>query len=286
VRKVRGRVLGDGSRYDGIRYVPTWKPEYVAQGQSGPLAALAVNHGFTRLVPTPSPAPSPATHAADALAVLLKERGVRVAGSGEGVAPSGAVAVTGLESLPVGKIVDEMLQESDNTTAELLTKELGYRFGGRGSTAAGTAVIRATLATLAPGTSHGVILHDGSGLDRADRATCSALTALLDTETARTSVLPSLPVAARSGTLAGRFIGTAAADRIRAKTGSLEDVAALSGYARDADGDDLRFTVLVHDDRLDVARRLLDRVGLLLVGYPQAPAPAELAAQSPSGTRG
>jgi D-alanyl-D-alanine carboxypeptidase/D-alanyl-D-alanine-endopeptidase (penicillin-binding protein 4) len=170
-----------------------------------------------------------------------------------------------------------MLQESDNTVAELLTKELGYRFGGRGSTAAGTAVIRATLATLEPEAVDEVTLLDGSGLDRANRATCSSLTALLDTETGRKSLLPSLPVAGRSGTLAGRFIGTPAAERIRAKTGSLEDVAALSGYARGVDGDDLRFTVLVHDDRLDVVRRLLDRVGLLLVGYPQGPTASELA---------
>jgi D-alanyl-D-alanine carboxypeptidase/D-alanyl-D-alanine-endopeptidase (penicillin-binding protein 4) len=276
VRQVRGRVLGDDTRYDAARYVSTWKPEYVEQGQSGPLSALTVNSGFTRLRPTPVPASAPATHAAAALAALLAERGVRVAGTGEGASPAGAVVVTALESLPVARLVTEMLQESDNTTAELLTKELGFRFAGRGSTAAGTEVIRATVPTLGPGIVDGIMLADGSGLDRANRATCGALTALLDTDAVKDTVSRSLPVAGQSGTLAGRLTGTAAAGRIRAKTGSLDGVAALSGYARDARDDELTFTILVSDDRATATRLLLDRVALLLVGYPQSPAPRGL----------
>jgi D-alanyl-D-alanine carboxypeptidase/D-alanyl-D-alanine-endopeptidase (penicillin-binding protein 4) len=222
------------------------------------------------------PASVPAAHAAAALAVLLAERGVRVGGTGEGASPSGATVVAALDSLPVGQIVTEMLQESDNTTAELLTKELGFRFGGRGSTAAGIDVIRATVPTLGPGIVDGIRLVDGSGLDRTNWASCGALTALLDTKAAKETLSRALPVAGRNGTLAGRFAGTAAAGRIRAKTGSLEGVTALSGYATDVRDEELTFTILVNDDDLDSARVLLDRVGVLLVGYPEGPSAGEL----------
>jgi len=179
------------------------------------------------------------------------------------------------------QIVTEMLNDSDNTTAELLTKELGFRSGGVGSTAAGVAVLRATARTLAPGVFGDFVLSDGSGLDRSDRATCRALTALLDATGEREALVASLPVAGRSGTLAGRFAGTPAAGRLAAKTGSLEGVVALSGYATDARHDPIAFTILVNDPRDIVARLLVDRVGVVLVGYPQGPGPEELGPRQP-----
>jgi D-alanyl-D-alanine carboxypeptidase/D-alanyl-D-alanine-endopeptidase (penicillin-binding protein 4) len=281
VRQVRGRLLGDEHRYDALRYVPTWKPAYVEQGQSGPLSALIVNGGFTRLRPTPVAASAPAADAAARLALLLAQRGVRVGGVGEGVAPAGAVAITSLASLPMRQIVTEMLRDSDNTTAELLTKELGFRFGGGGSTAAGVAVVRAMAGTLGKGVSDGLVLADGSGLDRSNRATCRALTGLLDVRATRDALGALLPVAARSGTLVARFGGTPAAGRVAAKTGSLDGVVALSGYATDARDERLAFTILVNDLRDDAAHLLVDGVGVMLVRYPQGPSPAELAPGQP-----
>ena len=281
VRQVRGRLVGDDHRYDMLRYVPTWKPAYVEQGQSGPLSALMVNGGFTRLRPTPVPASAPAVEAAARLTLLLVQRGVQVGGVGEGVAPADAVAVTSLESLPMRQIVTEMLHDSDNTTAELLTKELGFRFRGVGSTAAGVGVVRAMAGTLGRGVVDDLVLSDGSGLDRTNRATCRALTELLDRRAGGEGLGASLPVAARSGTLVGRFAGTPAAGRLAAKTGSLDGVVALSGYATDARNEPLAFTVLVNDERDDAARLLVDRVGVALVGYPQGPAPAELGPMQP-----
>ena len=279
VRQVRGRLLGDERRYDSVRYVPSWKPAYVEQGQSGPLSALSVNGGFARLRPTPVPAGAPAVDAAARLVVLLAQRGVQVDGFGAGVAPAGAVGVASLESLPMRQLVEEMLRDSDNTTAELLTKELGFRFGGAGSTAAGVSVLRAMARTLGPGIVDELVPSDGSGLDRSNRASCRALTALLDD--GQDALGGSLPVAARSGTLAGRFGGTPAAGRLAAKTGSLEGVVALSGYATDARDDPLAFTVLVNDPRDAAARLLVDRIGVVLVGHPRGPTAAELGPTSP-----
>ena len=276
VRQVRGRVLGDESRYDTVRYVPTWKPEYVDDGESGPLSALTLNSGFAQLRPTPIPARAPATAAAAALTELLERRGVQVGGVGEGASPIDAVVVTKLESLPVREVVAEMLQQSDNTTAELLTKELGFRFGDGGSTEAGLAVIRASAIGAIGAAAGGLTLFDGSGLDRANRATCDALAALLDRGIAERSLRPVLPVAAQSGTLIRRFVGTTAAGRVAAKTGSLEGVVALSGYASDERNEALVFASLVTDPREDVARALVDRVAVMLVDYPDGPTADEL----------
>jgi D-alanyl-D-alanine carboxypeptidase/D-alanyl-D-alanine-endopeptidase (penicillin-binding protein 4) len=130
--------------------------------------------------------------------------------------------------------------------------------------------------TLGRGVADDLVLNDGSGLDRSNRTTCRALTALLDRQESRAGLSASLPVAARSGTLLTRFAGTPAAGKLMAKTGSLEGVVALSGYATDARNESLAFTVLVNDGRDDAARLLVDRVGVTLVGYPLAPTPDEL----------
>ncbi|HVM02156.1 MAG TPA: D-alanyl-D-alanine carboxypeptidase, partial [Acidimicrobiales bacterium] len=45
VRRI-GRVVGDESRYDTQRYVPTWEPHYATTPEVGPQSALTVNDGF------------------------------------------------------------------------------------------------------------------------------------------------------------------------------------------------------------------------------------------------
>jgi D-alanyl-D-alanine carboxypeptidase/D-alanyl-D-alanine-endopeptidase (penicillin-binding protein 4) len=281
VREIGGRVLGDESRYDTVRYVPTWRPVYIDDGESGALSALTLNSGFARLQPTPLPTVAPAAAAAFALTALLERRGVQIAGVGEDVAPTGAVAVAALESLTMRDVVAEMIQHSDNTTAELLTKELGFRFGGRGSTEAGLSVIRANASAALGPAAADLVLADGSGLDRANRATCAAVVALLDRDDAERALRPVLPIAARSGTLSRRFVGTPAAGRIAAKTGSLEGVVALSGYARDEQNHVLVFSALVSDPQADVARVLVDQIALLLANHPNGPPAAELGPQLP-----
>ena len=60
------------------------------------------------------------------------------------------------------------------------------------------------------------------------------LTALLRAVRA-TALRGLLPTAGRTGTLAGRMVGTAAEGRVHAKTGTMSGVSALSGYLEHAD---------------------------------------------------
>jgi len=278
VRSVQGRILGDDSRYDDQRLVPTWLPRYVANFDVGPISALTVNSGYATFPPAPSFALSPANLAADVLAGLLRARGVTVGGTGVGPAPSGAAAVASIDSPPLSEVVGAILQHSDNMGAEMMVKELGVRFGGAGSTAAGLAVIRDQLGAAGLPLA-GVATVDGSGLDRSDRLTCQLLEQILVSAGEGSPLDRALPVAGRNGTLYKRFLGTPAAGRIRAKTGSLLGVAALAGFAAGADpgAGSLRFSLLANELPSESAGNALqDQVVDALAAYPQAPPAAAI----------
>lgn len=271
LKRVTGAVVGDESRFDTRRYIPTWKPNYAADGHVGPQGALIVNDGFVQFRPRRVAAPNPAVHAAAVLTELLRGRGVFIQGnSGQSHSPAGAATISELRSPPVRDLVAEMLQESDNTTAEVLVKELGRRESGQGTTAAGLDAVRAALSEAGVPAA-ALTATDGSGLDRGNRATCAALVGLLHPE----PLLDGLPVASKEGTLTDRFQGHPAAGRLRAKTGSLEGVAALTGLVDPAP---LAFSFLANGVRGEAAGRALqDAVGAVLARYPDAPAPDSMA---------
>lgn len=279
VRVVNGGVVGDETRYDTQRYVPTWKPGYVTDFESGPASALVVNDGFVEYSPRHVAAPEPDVHAAGVLTALLQSRGVAVnASPGEGQAPTASSVVAKIDSPPVRDVVAEMLRESDNLTAELLVKELGRRFAGAGTTVAGLGVVREALAQTGLPVAQ-LATVDGSGLDRSDRASCALLMAAMDLSGPTGPVAAAFPMAGRDGTLAKRFQGNPAAGRLRAKTGSLDGVVGLSGYVDAlAGGVPLGFSLLVNDLPRDaLGRALQEQVGAILARYPDAPAPEALA---------
>ncbi|HZQ84613.1 MAG TPA: D-alanyl-D-alanine carboxypeptidase/D-alanyl-D-alanine-endopeptidase [Acidimicrobiales bacterium] len=277
VREIKGGVLGDDSRYDRERVISTWPPRYISLGDIGPMSALAVNDGFEAYAAQHVPSSAPARHAASVLTELLQARGVTVDGTaGEGRAPSGAVSVAHVPSMPVKDIVTEMLEESDNDTAELLVKELGHRFGGAGTTTAGLGVLHATLADAGLPMA-GWTAVDGSGLDRADRATCRLLVDTLTNGPHAGEIVDALPVAAGNGTLAHRFVGHPAAGRLRGKTGSLDGVISLSGVVDSSVGR-VSFALVMNQLPSEaVGLQFADAVGDILALYPDAPKPDEIA---------
>jgi D-alanyl-D-alanine carboxypeptidase/D-alanyl-D-alanine-endopeptidase (penicillin-binding protein 4) len=214
------------------------------------------------------------------LADLLRAQGVTVTGDpGEGRAPDGLPALASVKSPPLSDVIGEMLRESDNNTAELLVKELGRRFGKAGSTNAGMDVLRDSLAgiKLAPAQLRAV---DGSGLDRSDLASCSLLTAVLATAGETGPIGAGLAVAGETGTLSDRFDDNPAAGRLRAKTGFLDGVVALSGWLGGTRGGDLVFTFLANGLPVPSEKSAYgsqERLGAVLTTYPEAPPADELA---------
>jgi serine-type D-Ala-D-Ala carboxypeptidase/endopeptidase (penicillin-binding protein 4) len=231
VRRIPGGVVGDDSRYDAQRYVPTWKDSYRTAGEVGPLGALTVNDGFSAWSPnSKTPVNDPAANAATRLAALLRSRGVEVGSSDTGAAPAGAVEAAQVTSAPLKAIVTSMLSSSDNLTAELLTKEIGVKTAKTGTTAAGVAATIAKLKELGVPIADGA-LKDGSGLDRGNRVTCDNLVATLALadRPELSTLYDGLPVAGQNGTLFDQFLGTTLAGNFRGKTGSLDGVSGLTG---------------------------------------------------------
>ena len=338
VTEITGWIVGDASRYDSQRLVPSWKPVYTSEGDVGPLSALDVNDGFvpnttttTRPPPTappttpsitappattptgstpsttqppstpvpptrPPPPPTsressnsaalayaaatdPVGQAAQAFETLLRSDGVRVeGGSRSGYAPADTVLVTSIESAPLAAEVDEMLNVSDDTAAELFTKELGYQATRVGSTPAGIGVIRQDL--QADGLSVSQLVDvDGSGLDRGDRASCSLLVQALRRAGPTGTIAKGLPIAGKSGTLVDRMTHTAAQGRLIAKTGNLDNVVSLSGFVLPAPGDPptsalgepLVFSLILNGPPDPAAEAIADKIGIALAGYPDLP---------------
>ena len=283
VRQVTGSVVGDDSRYDSVRSVASWPASYSQQGDVGPLSALSIDDGFAQAGGAVPAAASPAWQAAGILTNLLGAAGVTIAGSpSTGVVPPGARALAQLTSPPLRDILKEVLRESDNTAMELMTKELGLKESGTGSTAAGAKAVRADLA--ADGLPlQGFVNVDGSGLSRDDRVTCALLLAALQRAGPEGTLVKDLPVAAESGTLDDELKGTVAAGRVDAKTGTLNGVKALSGWVLPVKGQSpgnpmlsspVVFSTVLNGIALSVANpeALTDRVAVDLAEYPQAPA--------------
>ena len=281
INRIEGTIVGDETRYDDQRVVPSWPSRFVSQNQAGPLSALTVDDGLFNDDGILRRSPEPAATAVDALLDLLTERGVSVNGAERvGDAPDDATTVlASVMSRPIGEVVGQMLTFSDNTTAELLNKELGFRTSGLGTTASGSEAIGAALAQSDLDRAERVTV-DGSGLDAGNRVTCDLLVDVLDAHGPSGPMAEGLPVGAQSGTLTERFVGSPAAGLVRAKTGTLRDVTALAGFVEVPDTDVLTFAVLVNtDDGVlvdDATKRRQEQVAEILLTWPEGPERSQL----------
>ena len=262
--EVTGRVVGDESLFDGLRGPPS--SGYRTSSDVGPLSALAFGEGRTGRR-WPYFQASPARFAAQAFEKALERQGVTIAGHARaGVAPNGTVTVSQFDSPSIADIVRRMNVPSDNFIAETLIKALGAQFGAGGSTAAGAAVVRGSVAGL--GVRPRIV--DGSGLSRADLTTPRQVVQLLSAMSLGNLAQPfedSLAVAGRTGTLRKRMRRTLARDRCRGKTGTLRDVSNLAGYCDTTGGEQVAFAILMNRVNPYGARRLQDRMTATLAAY-------------------
>jgi len=228
IRHVTGGIAGDASAFDSRRVADGWLPGYEGI-ESAPLSALVVDraarHG--RIVADPTLA------AAAQFDRLLRARGIVARGASVRVAGAGAVPLATIYSKPFSEVLEFMDHWSDNFTAEMVLKTIGYKALGQGTTAAGAAVTKRDL--VAGGIPvAGVTIADGSGLSRDDRVTSRELTTLLvkmwDDPAMRDVLWESLPVAGVTGTMRHRLLDNPRHRLLRAKTGTTDVASALSGF--------------------------------------------------------
>lgn len=200
-------------------------------------------------------------------------RGTAPAAGGSGTAPGAELGT--VESLPVIRLVDIMISDSDNVIAEAMARQVALAKGRPGSFVGGAAATDEVLGGL--GLPAGEIsLADGSGLSRTNRISPSLLTDLITlagngSHPELAAIFGGLPVGGWSGTLDERYQVAATrtgAGVVRAKTGTLSGVNAIAGTVTTADGRLLTFAVLT--DRttgsLDETRQALDRITSALAG--------------------
>lgn len=261
ITEVTGRVIGDESRWDAVRGGP--ESRYRTSIWVGPLSALTLDRGFAgRRFQT-----DPPRTAARAFDRALDRAGIAVARQPRpGITPPEAVPVASWPSPTVAELVARTNTPSDNFFAESLLKALGAGFGSRGTTAAGAAVVRSTVAGF--GARPQVV--DGSGLSRRDRTTPRDVVdviSAMDHSPDAAIFEGSLAIAGRTGTLDQRMRRTAARGRCHAKTGTLSNVSALAGYCDTRAGRRVAFAFLMNGINVNWAHTRQDRMTAALARF-------------------
>ncbi len=202
---------------------------------------------------------------------LLDLRGVTVAGRVKtGEVPPGARLVHVAQSESLAEVVRRLNKTSNNFVAEQILKTVGAQTKGTpGSWVKGIAATEEFLAEI--GVPRGAyVMKNGSGLNDTNRFSARQIVTILRAMWSRFPLQPeylaSLPVAGRDGTIRWRMEGSEAEGRLRAKTGTLENVTSLSGYVETAGHKTLAFAVLVNDypGRPSAAVRSVDAIGTAL----------------------
>lgn len=228
------------------------------------------------------------TRPADLFVALLKRRlestGVVVTGTTRSLAPNiprepNQIEIAKLESVPYKEIAAKTMKPSQNMFTETILWAMGENARANSMNSAttqltssqlGIAEMKAFLAKIGV-PSDGIVPYDGSGLSRHNLITPNAVIALY-TYMAKSpnaqAWRDSLTIGGVDGTLARRFVGTAAANNMRGKTGTIDQVSALSGYVKTAAGEELVVSFIVNGVAVTSQRTsLMDEIIVNLANY-------------------
>ena len=237
----------DDSLFANPKAHETWPDQYIRTGEVAPAQGLIIDFGIND---TEAVMEDPAASAAQYFADALTARGVAALLGERKVANETATVLTSIKSATITDIVERMITTSNNTMAEFLAHQIGG-LSGEFTYASGAKATTDELAAEKIDLT-GVTIFDGSGLSRSNRVSAKSLVSALSyANTANGSAwsnLTGLPVAGISGTLVDRYdIGEPGRGTVRAKTGTLSKVVALSGTLVDASGDLLIFTFIANE---------------------------------------
>ncbi len=173
-------------------------------------------------------------------------------------------------SPPVRDLLDVVNKRSHNLYAEALLLAMGRTAWGDGSFDGGSGVLTRYLTRVVQLDSDGLNVVDGSGLSRLNRARPSDLVTLLahmDRDEHADAFWASLPEAGNQRELR-RMYRSAAAGNLRAKTGTIHRVSALSGVVRTLDGEPIYFSIVANDVPSPwAAKQVEDRIGIQLAAF-------------------
>jgi D-alanyl-D-alanine carboxypeptidase/D-alanyl-D-alanine-endopeptidase (penicillin-binding protein 4) len=201
---------------------------------------------------------------------FLSQRGIEVKGTVRaGTTPAKAVLLAESESKPIQDILADMNKFSNNYVAEMLTKNIAAVRNPPGTIEKGMKALNDYMRSLGVPASQ-FELTNPSGLTRDNKMSALAVWKVLqhmkDQFGYQAEFVTSLPIAGIDGTLKRRMKASPAERWVRAKTGYLDGVVSLAGYAGRRDGTVLPF-VLIYNGSADESkvRAVFDQVVTALV---------------------
>ena len=271
------RLVLDDTLFVGDVLNPSWQPGDVEAGEIAPIYPLAINSSWLdESKQSGARAPDAALVAAAVFREALIAAGVEVQeGIERQAAGEDAAVLASIESATVEAQVEHMLLTSDNYLAEVLARLAAEASGRPASFGGGLETVAEVITELEVPTD-GMILGDAAGLSPRNRVTPRQLadvvrTLLRSDSRALRHVLHGLPVASLSGTLADRYNDDdtptfSGAGVVRAKTGTLNAVTALSGHVVSTDGRLLVFSFIASglDGTTEPARDAVDAAAAVL----------------------
>jgi D-alanyl-D-alanine carboxypeptidase/D-alanyl-D-alanine-endopeptidase (penicillin-binding protein 4) len=181
-------------------------------------------------------------------------------------------------SPPLRDYLAVMNKKSNNLFAELVFRGLGRDRLGTGSPEASARAVAASLAPLGVDTA-GLRQLDGSGLSAGNRVRAATFVDLLSRMASSEDwgeFWATLPEAGNRREL-GRMYRTPAAGNLRAKTGTIQGVSALSGVVQSQDGERLAFSIIVNGTPSTTrAKRVENEIGVRLASFSRGPDAASL----------
>jgi D-alanyl-D-alanine carboxypeptidase/D-alanyl-D-alanine-endopeptidase (penicillin-binding protein 4) len=231
----------------------------------------------------------PAEFAGASFRASLEERGIEVRGvtrtvelprhsvAGRLSAPAlgrpGGKILARHVSRPLSDYLEVINKESNNLFAELVFRTVGRAAGGVATPEASALAVRTTLGRIGVDTV-GMMQLDGSGLAGGNRVSAGVFVQIIKGMSQGplwAEYWASLPRAGTRREL-GRMYRTAAADNLRAKTGTIDGVSALSGMVRSGDGERLAFSLLVNGSPSQTrAKRVENQIGARLAEFRRDP---------------
>lgn len=215
---------------------------------------------------------NPPIYFGETLKKLLENRGIKVRGKVRlGAVSSTARVILTSQSETLDLVLKRLNKSSSNFVAEQLIKTMGAEGrGAPGTFANGIQVVEEFLEQEVGISRGSYVMKNGSGLNDTNRFSAAQMTKLLKFMYDRFPLAPefvsSLGIAGKDGTVRYRFEGSDAVGRLRAKTGTLENVSALSGYVQAIGGEKLVFSMMVNDyeGRSGPVVQSLDALGIAL----------------------
>lgn len=244
---------------------------------------MARNRGEVRRTITVS---DPVLHAATGLRMALEEEGIVVVGRATALRDPSESRVTGARtwapafgrpaprvlawhrSPPMQEILTVVNHRSHNLYADMVARTMGRIARGDASYDGGARTVEDFIVRRTGGDPGAVVLYDGSGLSRFNRASAGTFVEVLRAmagDPLWPAYLATLPEA--GGRSLRRMQRSAAEGNLRAKTGTIQSVSALSGVVHSVDGEPVLFSILANGlPSAWMAKGLEDRIGIRLAG--------------------